>query len=145
MLVSTLCWGTGNTIFGICVTENSFVGTVYTKPGALFILIIVRMLQVFKTWYKKESWTDKKTSGYYTLRPTLEGPYAYADEDQYSFNWGALAKVVITQALPPLAGVFIVGEVFRLALLGHLNQGCTTVLFGLTSVWISILFYCKLG
>ena len=53
MLVSTLCWGTGNTIFGICVTENSFVGTVYTKPGALFILIIVRMLQVFKTWYKK--------------------------------------------------------------------------------------------
>ena len=44
-----------------------------------------------------------------------------------------------------MAGLILVGETFRLALLAGINQGIITVLFGLTSFWTAIVFYFYLG
>ena len=66
MLVCTLLWGVGNTIFGgFCVTQSAFEGAIYTVPSCLFCLLFIRAVQIFRVWKRNESWFDKRKSCYW--------------------------------------------------------------------------------
>ena len=99
-----------------------------------------------------EKWFDKKKSGYWRQKttgspraqPAATGSDEVSDEE-YEFDWCTFLTVLITQGMPPFAGMIIVGQAFKLAFMAQINQGCITVMFGLGSILVAITFYFGLG
>ena len=147
-LFCALCWGVGNTTYGMNVSQIVFWGASFTAPAALLLLMTIRLTQMCLAWRRNEKWLSIAKSNYWRLSKleSLNDEFqTKAKEANYHFDWSTFTLVVLTQGVPPFIGLILVGETYRLAVLAGINQGVITVMFGSTTFLTAIVFYLYLN
>ena len=112
----------------------------------------MRLYQIRETWKNNETYFDKSKSGYYrparANNPSAVGAAAEGESakgEEHEFDWKTAVIVLITQGMTPISSMMVVGQAFKLAFLAQINQGCITVMFGMGSILMAIVFYFGFG
>ena len=150
--MSGLTFALGNVVFGMNCSQHGVLGGGFPGPASLLMVCIYKFFSQLRVKRATGYWVDKTKSNYYKKVASSEAPTevtdgdefrpaAVADRADYAFNWRNMAMVFFAQAMTSLAGLCLVAYAFKFAKMAGINQGCIPVLFSMTIIYVSVLFY----